>query len=689
MALNIEDSFPGKSNPANTEYPFGSARNVTVPGDGTGTPFVADILNDLFGFQQGLLAAAGLNANGLPDSINNSQYLDALNTITLGELAKNTGAAEIGTASGNDIQTELDALSDGQTGGLIVFTTFAILSTYTPANPQEERSSYKVTSDPDPTLNGFYSWVTGTTYVKDASLVTNVLDPLDTNEAVSGKAVADYTTVQIAESAISIESGKAFSVIDELGNVLLEVDAEGELRTSKIETDSEKFEVEPVAIQNESRGFQYSVRDILGNVLFGVDDLGKFVADIDVEAAPEAPGRNYDFNINHYFCYGQSLSVGQALPVQTTSQAYDNLMFFRGMRPQYDYPLETPAQWYASLQPAIEEQSTEEPSLGETPCSGSGDMIKQLILDEDGISFTQQSYQIMLSAPGFGALTIAELSKGSVHYDRLIDQVGNAKTLSNAQGKTYAAQAFSWLQGESDYLDSTPQATYKAAMIALYNDLNFDIKAASGQSKDVAMISYQIATSEGSGDPQIALAQLEAAEETKGIYIACAMYQFDYTDVFHLTGVSSKWVGAYLGMAYKRIIIDQENWLPLQPTGMVVQDNIAALTFNVPHGKLVFDTTEVAAAPDMGFEIVDNLDASVAITSVTITGENTLNVVAAVPLVSGFKIRYAFTGAGQTGRLTGPRGNLRDTQGDDINIDINGDIKRLDNWCLIFEKEVL
>ena len=81
MAINPETQYPGKIAPSTPEYPYGQARNVTVPGDGTGTPWESSLVNDLFGFQQALLSDASLVPNGNPDKVGGSQYLDALKKI--------------------------------------------------------------------------------------------------------------------------------------------------------------------------------------------------------------------------------------------------------------------------------------------------------------------------------------------------------------------------------------------------------------------------------------------------------------------------------------------------------------------------------------------------------------------------------------------------------------------------------
>lgn len=107
MAINPESEFPGKITPSTTEYPFGSARNVTVPGDSTGTPWIAALVNDLFGFQQALLSLAGAVPSGTPDNATTSQYLDAVLSV-IGTRAYNTIAlmvADESLKSGNKILT--------------------------------------------------------------------------------------------------------------------------------------------------------------------------------------------------------------------------------------------------------------------------------------------------------------------------------------------------------------------------------------------------------------------------------------------------------------------------------------------------------------------------------------------------------------------------------------------------------
>lgn len=78
MAIRLNTLFPTKTNAPSSAYPEGSARNVVVSGDGTGTPWDFRILNDIQGLLQSLLALAGITANGAPDEVGASQYIEAL-----------------------------------------------------------------------------------------------------------------------------------------------------------------------------------------------------------------------------------------------------------------------------------------------------------------------------------------------------------------------------------------------------------------------------------------------------------------------------------------------------------------------------------------------------------------------------------------------------------------------------------
>lgn len=85
MALDPSARYPGQIDVSDpTGYPYGAAQNITVVGDGTGTPWEEDLVNDIFGFQQALLDEAGITPSGDPDKVGASDYLSAMKLVILG-----------------------------------------------------------------------------------------------------------------------------------------------------------------------------------------------------------------------------------------------------------------------------------------------------------------------------------------------------------------------------------------------------------------------------------------------------------------------------------------------------------------------------------------------------------------------------------------------------------------------------
>lgn len=414
------------------------------------------------------------------------------------------------------------------------------------------------------------------------------------------------------------------------------------------------------------------------------------------------PDPVFSHMVNHVLSYGQSLSTGtQADPPVSTTQPYSNLRFIGGVRPQdngqasfLDGNPGSAATWYASLVPLVETsyEWQEFDYLGETPCAGATNMAVQLIADEEGIAHNAHAYQFLGSAPGQGGLTVAQLSYGTAPYLRLVEHVTYGLTRATALSKTYAAQVVNWMQGESDYLAGTTRSAWAASVATLISDANTSIKAVTGQSQDVHFIASQTSShpSTGVATPTIALAHGDLADVNPLFHVAMPMYQFDYAGQYHLTAASSRWAGAYLGLAYKRIVIDGLTWKPLQPISFVKQGDLLTVRFNVPLGVLTFDTTWVTAIANYGFQLVDSGGNPLTIDSVAITDTDKVLITAAASIPSGAVLRYGwdYTTALSPGRTAGARGNLRDTQGDTIVFDPAGANKPMHNWCVIFELAV-
>jgi hypothetical protein len=132
------------------------------------------------------------------------------------------------------------------------------------------------------------------------------------------------------------------------------------------------------------------------------------------------------------------------------------------------------------------------------------------------------------SAAGRGAATIAELSKGTVPYARVLAQVNAAKT------DRYSVSMI-WMQGESDFGNTN----YAQQLKTLFNDLRADIKAASG-----ADTKFYICLTV---HPDVAAAEQQVAQEMPGVAVACDTATLAKSDYVHLTATSSREAGRAIG----------------------------------------------------------------------------------------------------------------------------------------------
>lgn len=340
---------------------------------------------------------------------------------------------------------------------------------------------------------------------------------------------------------------------------------------------------------------------------------------------------------------------------------------------------------YNALIPAIEtafEYQTGETVVGaqfrgETPSVGTGEKLMQLITEEDNFDYNTYGWKLLLSNPGMGGTTISELSdKSGIYYQRLLDDVTAGKSLANSQGKSYACNAVSWIQGETDNYYNLSASVYYEKMVALFDSLNSDIKAITGQTEDVNFFLYQTDSSHFYGPvgdsyryPHIPLAQLRIAREKSNVHLATPIYHLPKIgDHTHFTAVGSKWFGGYFGIAFKRVLIDnkKDNYLYIKEA--FVQGNNIFVTFNVPKPPLVLDTiNQIDRGVGKGFQIrnvndfADNSYLDI-ITGVEIIRPDMIKISCSSSPV-GKKLTYAVSNAnsyGVSSQYIG--GNLRDSQ---------------------------
>ncbi len=399
---------------------------------------------------------------------------------------------------------------------------------------------------------------------------------------------------------------------------------------------------------------------------------------------------------------GQSLSIGEmppasaaANPPLSTTQPYGNLGFSSNNN-SYSSATDTAV-------PLIE--SAYMPSegtypAGESPCSGAANKLVERIQEDTGFDWQQQGAVFFSSCPGRGGTQIANLSKGTASYQRALDHVTNSLRLANAAGRTFAELAILWTQGESDIGGNVSRDDYSTMLLQYISDMTEDTVAITQQDYNPFFVSYQLASHRqyGKTNPLIALSLRDVALTGRS-RLSHPAYIGDYVDNVHGTNQTYLMFAKYYGRAIHKLLLDNQagkkpgmHWL--DKIGETRQGNIINLQFNVPHPPLVIDTTWVTETENYGFYIRDmttqNFDVVDIISAVEIAGPDRVRIICSRAPTVNEQVTYGWGKAGDpltTGRTTGPRGNLRDSEGDlpgESYTDTSGTLRKLHNWCVIF-----
>lgn len=394
-------------------------------------------------------------------------------------------------------------------------------------------------------------------------------------------------------------------------------------------------------------------------VLLGYDAGADRIVGAGLQPAPLEQGAAA---INHLLFYGQSLSVGAtATTIISVAQPYNNVTFSGGPRAWTGLAFD-----FSSLKPLVEDNVNPAPdgssNRGETPCSGAANYASNLLYRDAGIA--PADHVILASTAGKGGASILELKKGTSWYNNFLAHVQGGL----AQGQSYVLRAFCWAQGESNV--SMDYATYRAELEQLQVDIDSDARAMTGQQVRVACITYQLSY-RARAYQAVPLAQLSLAQNNPYFYLATPTYHLPYgPDNVHLTNVGYKWLGAYYGRVYKKIIAgdlgpDKQHPWWLNPVSAVRSGTTVTLRFDVPTAPLVFDTVALAPTTANGFRIVDSLG-PVNISNMAASGSSVVIELEAEP-VGEAVVRYGLDYLGDGLIINaGGSGNLRDSTPDTL-----------------------
>lgn len=294
---------------------------------------------------------------------------------------------------------------------------------------------------------------------------------------------------------------------------------------------------------------------------------------------------------------------------------------------------------------------------------------------------------------GMGESPIRNLSKKETLYPRFIYDINEAYENAKKKGWDFYVPAICWMQGESDIIDYTDE-DYKKTLKQIQEDLNRDIKAITQQKEDVRLICYQtnvvtIAKNFNKNDynciemkPSQTI--VDFINEDTLFEASGPTYPYHFMrDYLHIDAIAQQQIGYLDYLTAMNIIRGKGKSYGLIPKGLSVEGNDVLVRFRVPCPPLVLDTISVKYADHYGFSVINKAGQDI-LSDISIE-ENVVRLKCITSPID-CKVRYAVNGEKKkSGSLHGPRGNLRDSQGEEEVLTIQGKNYPIHNWCYQFD----
>ena len=312
---------------------------------------------------------------------------------------------------------------------------------------------------------------------------------------------------------------------------------------------------------------------------------------------------------------------------------------------------------------------------------------------EELVSHVGEDTIICIFPGGMGESPIRNLTKRETLYPRLVYDINEAYMQAKRRGWEFYVPAICWMQGESDIIDYTNE-DYKKTLKQIHTDLNRAVKVITHQKDDIHFICYQsnavsIADEFNHLDydciemkPSQAI--VDFINEDSLFYASGPTYPYNFIQEYlHIDAIGQQHIGYLDAIAVMNIIRKQGKTYGLIPRSLSSEGNDVLVGFRVLSPPLVFDTVTVNKADNYGFSVI-NKEGENIISQVSIEGDTVRLKCDKSPL--NCKVRYAVNGEKlKSGRLHGPRGNLRDSQGKTEIMTVQGTTYPVHNWAYQFD----
>ena len=280
---------------------------------------------------------------------------------------------------------------------------------------------------------------------------------------------------------------------------------------------------------------------------------------------------------------------------------------------------------------------------------------------------------------GQGATNITNLSKGTAPYQEFMEDIETAFQQTKAKGWEFLIPAVCWMQGESD-IEDYPDTDYRQSLEKIWKDMNADIRQITLQQDTIAFICYQTNSvarglryqenNYNCGETKVPQTFVDLLRHHPWFWASGPTYPYPCVkEKIHIDAVGQQHIGTLAARSALSIIRgSKEKCKGVIPIALHTDSQEVIIHFNIPKHPLVIDTMQVRKADNYGFSVITKDNRNIA-RAVALEGDSIR--ISCTESPQGCKVRYAVNGEHlKSGHLHGPRGNLRDSNG---------------NWCYLFD----
>ncbi|VED50045.1 flagellar biosynthesis, cell-distal portion of basal-body rod [Raoultella terrigena] len=301
---------------------------------------------------------------------------------------------------------------------------------------------------------------------------------------------------------------------------------------------------------------------------------------------------------NHFLGDGQSLMQGdEGWPQVSRTPKYGNLMLGDSVRPagassnsfvplggSVFKPMIAVTQSIdgAAILSDAETQALDRGAKneGETPLIGAVNGFRKSFLDAHCLS-NDASRLFLSSAVGVSGQILANLVDDAKYYNRVVDCITKAKSIADADGKSYSVTAILFNQGQFDYNAGTTKSVYTSLLTQLRDKVNATVSGITGQTDMPAWFFSQPGYTYSPNPATqplnavelwVGMAQWEFCQNTPN----CFMVGVDYplpSKGGHLMPNGYRWMGCYYAKAMDKVLNQRKPFKPLHPIGFYVIGN--------------------------------------------------------------------------------------------------------------------